>query len=238
MKRMFSFLGFGIFLFALTGCTTTGLSLREKGSFNYSNFIYGLYGKEKAVPSGVKKVVKPIKLAVAQVGENTPPQAVLDKLQKESGMISQVMALPLGGNDYPDYYQNNNNNAKVEDFEKKMEKVQLLAQDLGADYIFLFGGSTDYGYTPSFWQIFDITIIGAYIIPSTKHEVEGRVSGALIDAKDGRVVFVTEAQSNLIKYTPSYMNYYDGNNQILKQIRDDLVKKLTEEFVRKLAEVK
>ena len=111
-------------VFVMTGCTGTGLSLRERGSFNYSNFVYGLYDKEGAPKSEKRNVNRPIKLAVAQVGENAPPQSLIDKLRGEHNLFSQVIPLPAGGTE-PQYYGNEKNYNTAE-FEEKMVKMRLF----------------------------------------------------------------------------------------------------------------
>jgi len=220
----------------LSGCYTTGLSLRETRSYNFTNFLYGLYEGQPVKGAEAPKVQKPIKLAVAQIGENTAPQVMLDRFREESNLITAVETIPAGGLSQNDYYDSKKENDPGE-FSEKMQKMRALAQDLGSDYLLVFGGTADYGTTPNFLQVFDITIIGAYILPSTKHSAEGRASGALIDTQTGRVVFMVNSESKIEKYTPSYMNYYDGSSQILADLRDDLVQKLSDNFVEKISVV-
>jgi len=192
MKSLIKALLMAVMVLGVSGCYGTGLSLREKGSMNYSNFIYGLYGKDFVSSQPVKRIHKPIKLAVAQVGENTPPATMLEKLKKESHAISKVVVLPAGGDESNPYYSSDKK-PDSESFEKKMEKMRQLAKDLDTDYIFLFGGSADIGETQSWLGFWDITLIGAFIIPSHDIIAEGRATGALIDVESGRPVFAVNA---------------------------------------------
>src|ERR1039457_3462780 len=79
----------------IAGCETTGLSPREHSGADYPNYILALPSKPS--PDAVKKVVTPIRLAVAQVGEAAPPKQMLDKLQNENGLVLSVVGLPLPG---------------------------------------------------------------------------------------------------------------------------------------------
>jgi hypothetical protein len=233
MKRILTIAGLIVMTCLISGCYTTGLSLREVGRFNYSNFIYGLYGDQTVSKKETSMLRKPIKLAVAQVGENAPPRIMLDKLKNEKSMISLLETIPVGGMERG-YYGSDQKEIDKNDFQQQMVKMRQLTKDLGADYLFIFGGSADYGYAPNLLQVFDITIVGAYVLPSVKHMAEGRASGALIDVNDGRVIFVVDAESKLTKHTPSYLNYYEGNDQILVQLRNDLVSNLSDKFIDKL----
>ena len=216
----------------VSGCYTTGLSLRESGNFNYSNFIYGLYGDKTSVSEKDKKIERPIRLAVAQVGESAPHKAVIEKLENEKYLVSKIVPLPAGGSE-PNYYSNNDNKNNIEEFEKRMIKMRQLAKDLEADYIFLFGGSADIGATPNFFQFFDITLIGGFIVPSNKIEAEGRASGVLIDVETGKVLFLVSSDAKMSSYVPTYI-LQGEQDQVLVKVRNELVTKLVDEFVEKL----
>lgn len=235
MKKFMKFSAFVLVTVLISGCYTTGLSLRESGSFNYSNFIYGLYGNETSVSEKDKKIERPIRLAVAQVGENVPQKIILEKLEGEQYLISKVVPLPVGGNE-PNYYNNKDNKNEIEEFEKRTVKMRQLAKDLNADYIFLFGGSADIGATPNLFQFLDITIIGGFILPSNKIEAEGRASGALINVETGKVIFLVSSDAKVSSYAPTYI--LDGEqNQVLVKVRDGLVTKLADEFIQKLRQL-
>lgn len=234
MRKILSlFLIFGITFF-VTGCYTTGLSTREKGSFNYSNLIYGLYKENNAVSrSEMREMRRPIKLAIAQVGEATPPKVMLDHLVKETQLISEIVVLPAGGNENSGYQDKTDSDPK--EFHQKMQNMRELAKDLGADYIFLFGGSIDSGAYSTWLQLFDLTLVGAFVIPSVVTEAEGRAFGALIDVQSGRVIFTVNAEAKEKKTTPSYMVNYQADERVLVTLRNDLVIQLSEKFLEKLS---
>lgn len=222
----------GFMVILLSGCNTTGLSMRERGSFNYSNLIYGLYDKDNTAEKETKKIRRPIKLAVAQVGENTPPQIVIKQLKDNRHLFSKVMPLPVGGDMPQNYYGNEKQNNPAE-FEEKMHKMRRLSKDLGVDYIFLFGGSADYGATPSWLQFFDLTIVGAFVLPSNKIDAEGRAAGALIDVATGQVLLIVNSEAKKEASAPTAM--VDGiQEKVVVKLRDELVTSLSKEFIEKM----
>jgi len=217
----------------VSGCYTTGLSVREKGVYNYSNFVYGLYGEEPLLRDKSKKVKSSISIAVAQIGETAPPKAMLERLRVEKDLITKVIPLPAG----PSKLTNNNNVLAQEDVRETTAKMRYLSKDLGADYLFLFGGSADYRCASNFLQVFDISIVGAYILPSYKHTAEGRASGVLVDVATGEVQLIVSSEGKASTYTPSYMDYGssgDGKSKVLVRLRDDLVYKLSDAFIEEL----
>jgi len=232
MRKYFNSLIVGMIVFLLSGCQTTGLSLRERDGFNYSNFLYSAYGQSK--DSGVARTAlrSPIKLSVAQIGEETPPAVFLEKIQNEASLIAKVQPLPAAG-----YAPDRAAKPEVEQLaiETMIFKMKMLAKDLGTDYLFIYGGSADYGSNPNFWSFLDMTLVGMYVFPSVDHVAEGKVSGALIDVESGKVLFVVSAQSKMSASAPSYGSYYGYQNPVLPKLRDDLVKKIADQLIQKLS---
>mgnify|MGYP003394270615 CR=1 FL=1 len=217
---------------ALSGCYTTGLSMREKGGFNYTNLVYSLYDENASDNAEVAKLQKPIRLAVAQVGENTPPEAMLNVLAEKKLLISKIAVIPVGGEETN--YHSNLKEPTQEEFAKKMRKMRNLAKDLGTDYVFLFGGNADYGTSASWLQFFDLTLVGGYLIPSNKIKAEGRAAGALIDVKTGKVVFIVNAEAEKQEHAPTFIAY-DRQEDVVVRLRDELADKITINFVNQLA---
>lgn len=220
----------------LSGCYTTGLSSREQGNFHYSNFIYNLYdpdfsSKEKSVDPQC-----PLKLAIAQVGENTPQSSIMATLKNQKDLISEVWGIPALGRIDPSGRRMSE--AEEKEIREMVKKMCSLARDLGAEYLFVYGGSADYGSESNFLSFFDITLIGAYILPSIKHKAEGRASGAMIDLKTESVIFTAGSEARVSKTMPSYFEYYSGSEKILPELRDILVDRLTDDFLVRLKDFK
>jgi len=76
----------------ITGCETNGMSYREHPGVTYPNYILSLQPKS---PRWRRKNPHAIHLAVAQVGESAPAQAMLKKLEADPTLVASVVALPL-----------------------------------------------------------------------------------------------------------------------------------------------
>src|SRR3954471_24177007 len=74
------------------GCTH-GLSERETRTQNYSAFILSLYDQpvQQARPAAL---VAPMRVAIAQVGELAPPQAMLTQLRNKPELFMRVEGIP------------------------------------------------------------------------------------------------------------------------------------------------
>lgn len=230
MRRMVEFFSGFFLVVCLSGCYTTGLSNREKGEVNYSNFVYGLYSTSSGSGSVTRSSVsKPIKLAVAQIGENTAPAEVLERFRKESDLIAEAVSIPAAG-----AVQKQN---KTEYLNNQVDLMCRLAQDMGVDYLYVFGGNIDYTSKSNPLVVFDLTIIGAFIFPGVNHYAEGNVSGALIDLSNRRVVFINEASDTIHKKTPSYLDSYGEGSRdlIITTLRKRLFAAIAEGMIKKLA---
>ena len=77
----------------LAGCASSGLSPRT-GSLDYADFIYER--SDRVAPaSEVPAPRLPTNLAVAQLGENAPPSALIDSLKQRPDLFSSVQPIPL-----------------------------------------------------------------------------------------------------------------------------------------------
>jgi len=240
MKRIITMAGLLICVMMVSGCYTTGMSNRETGQFQYSNFVYGLYaGQESAETRTPVEFKKPIQLAVAQIGEACPPESFLDDLKAQRHIIKKVIAIPASGpdNENGHYNRSNNQASDSEAVRIQMERMCRLARDLDAEYLYIFGGSVDYTKESNLLSVLDLTIIGGFIFPSVDHYAQGRISGALIDLKARRIVLTTEASDTLEKSTPSYFQTYDNGSGdlVIAQLRKKLIAAVAEDLSEKIA---
>ncbi|MDH3217124.1 MAG: hypothetical protein OEN01_12695, partial [Candidatus Krumholzibacteria bacterium] len=119
---------------ALLLCScASGLSPREYGSTDYADLLYELY-REEPESTEPKLLSMPVKLGVAQIGEVAPHQATLAELRKHPQVISNVIELPLPGG-----RRSRRNQEPVPQL--RTDALRRLGRELGADYVFLFGGS-------------------------------------------------------------------------------------------------
>ena len=84
---------------ALAAGCSFGHSRNERPAQNYPTFIMSLYDNPTPAPrSGAP--VAPMRVAVAQVGELAPPQAMLEHLRQNPAMFQRVEGIPAVFDDY------------------------------------------------------------------------------------------------------------------------------------------
>jgi hypothetical protein len=215
----------------LAGCETDGLSVRERGAVNYPDYILNL--PVTAANATPEKIKKPVHLAVAQVGETAPPLAMLDQLAADKSQIADVVALPMSG-EQSDFVPNRRvDSSQV--YSNQVKAVCGLARAAGADQIFLFGGNLDSWQEDNYLSVLNLTVVGAFVVPASEINIEGKAAGVLIDATTGvPEIFVNAAAKNS-QHMPAML--VDGRAMELRvQLRDELANKLGNALLQKLAD--
>jgi hypothetical protein len=216
----------------LAGCQTTGLSPRETSGADYPNYILNLQPDGTNAPS---KVVAPIHLAVAQVGEDAPADAMLAKLEARKDLITSVTALPLPSEGQASlYYNTYRHGAPPLDYAATVKALRSLAAASGDDYIFLFGGTVDSWQNRNPSALLDLTIVGGMIVPGAKVSIQGKGAGALINVATGKPVIFVSTESQGAKYSPDDLAE-DTQVAMAADTRDRLIVKLSDELLDKLA---
>lgn len=184
----------------LCGCETTGLSTRELGGSTYLKMVYGLYATQEVRTNRVV-VSAPINLAIAQVGETTPPEDLLAELRQSPALIARIMPLPLPGEDAA--WRGSNQEAQVPSFGDRAATLRNMGAQLGADYIFMVGGAIESRAVASPLVFLNLAIVPCFILPSEKVYVDAKAAGALIEARSGRLVAFVNAEASESAITPS-----------------------------------
>jgi regulator of extracellular matrix RemA (YlzA/DUF370 family) len=109
-------------------------------------------------------------------------------------------------------------------------------RDIGADYLFLFGGTIDHATTGTGLSLADVTVVGMFAVPSKRISAEGRASGILIDARTGRVVLAVGASHSDSRMAPTAAQESD-ELKLLTGVRDELTKQLAEQLKARAHEV-
>jgi len=213
----------------LAGCETTGLSPREQSGASYPNYILSLQSNGASAP---QKPVAPIRLAVAQIGEAAPPETMLDQLAAQKALVASVTGLPLPGEMQNNYY--NSANRPAGDYGTRVKTICALARASDADYVFLFGGNIDSWRANNSLSILDLTLVGGVLVPGGRTHIEGKGAGALISASSCQPVFFVSVDEQDSAASPDYLA--DGRTADMRaKARDELIKKLTQELLDKLA---
>jgi hypothetical protein len=208
----------------ITGCSSSGLSPREVPGRTQSAMLYSMYDNLDVEASGPARPLKlPATVAVVQVGEVSPPQGMMDALRAEPNVFSRVESIP-GAETYVqhDVYRRG---AAQAPSRPTTAGLRRLAADLGMDYVLLVGGTMDYDSNGTPMSLFDLTIVGAFIIPSRETHATARANAALIDVKTGRVVASSSAEDQASSIVPAGSI---GGEQVklLEKLRDKVVAKL------------
>jgi hypothetical protein len=217
----------------LAGCGTSGLSRHEVAGGSYPNYILNLPTTNSAPDRPPLR--KPIRLAVAQVGESAPPRALLNKLESNRDSIASVVGLPAPAETEHRYYapKDNSQNKQV-DFVSRVQQLCRLSKSMHADYLFICGGDMTWWNSPNLLRVFDITIVGGMVLPSTKVNVEGRAAGALVDAATCEPVLMLSTDATRSGFSPTF--YIDEKTDGQRvALRDELTASLADELLKKIA---
>ena len=177
----------------ITGCATTGFSVRERSGVTYPDYIVNLPATGTNVPA--RPLVLPLRLAVVQVGEAAPPASLLNQLAARTDLVGAVSGLPLPGDAVNNEYNSGRPRGADGSYATRIAAVCRLAKATGADYVFIVGGNVDSWQQNNSLSLLDATIIAGALLPGTQIHVEGRAAGALVEADSGRPVFFVNAET-------------------------------------------
>ncbi|MBC8107436.1 MAG: hypothetical protein H7Z14_12655 [Anaerolineae bacterium] len=226
----------------LNGCSMSGLSVRETPG-DFSTIALSLHDDPDvaAQPAAeVRPVNFPVRLAVAQLGEIAPPEDMLATLRDKRDTFADVQAVPSAFNrmtGYPGHTINQTPEqwvaANKQLVRQQVQSMRVFARDGGADYLLLFGGTVDHTDTSTPWSVLDLTIVGAFIIPSHQIMGEGRAGAALIDVRTGRSVLTLNAQSKGERHAPTAARE-NGELKLMMQLRQDLTRDLATQLTERI----
>jgi rhombotail lipoprotein len=199
---------------------------------SYPTFIMSLYDDTK--PQRTPMPTAPLRVAVAQVGELVPPQAMLDHLRRNKGMFQRVEGLPAV---FDDYSQSGALPTTPKQITRdRVARLQRMTQDLGLDYLFLYGDTVSSYTRENPLQILDLTIVGAFVIPSREVRANGKAAGALVDAKTGSVIFIASADTEQAKMATNSNQEGEGL-KVVQNARESLTLRLADQLIARTQEV-
>ncbi len=220
----------------LAGCDSEGLSPRERAGITYPRYILSLQTSATNAPA---KLILPVHLAVAQVGETAPSDKMLGQLSAQPALIASVSGLPVPGDQnmdgyYHSYNGGNSGNRPTEDYAENIKALRGLARASGADYLFLFGGNVDSWRDSNPLAAMDFTLVGAFIIPGGRIHVDGKGAGVLIDANTGQPIAFVNAECQETQLSPDEMAN-GATADLSAKVRDQVAAKLGDGLLQKLA---
>jgi hypothetical protein len=155
------------------GCASDGLSPREDSTNNLSATVYPqqpaaessvTVAGSKLTVAPAKPIDVPIRVGVVQTGDVAPPQSMLDGFRKHKELFGLVEPLP--GN-------------------VPLATLRNTAAGMGLNYLLVYGGTVDRSTAPTQLELFNLTVIGLFIVPSDQITANGKAAGSLIDVSTG-----------------------------------------------------
>jgi hypothetical protein len=239
--RRFVF-GSSLALALVAGCASSGLSIRERPGMDYSSYALALYDVEPSAPAlPARRMALPARVAVAQLGEVAPPQAMLDAMRKDTAFAS-VHTVPGGIDVAPEFPHDRGSTAsdrvalQQSLARQRADRLRRHARDGGADYLFLFGGTVDHAATGTPLGVADLTIVGMFLVPSKRLSADARAGGTLVDAHTGRVVASVSAQSAGQRIAPTAAQ---DNSQLklMTRLRDEVSTELGKQLAERMRQI-
>ncbi len=238
-------------LIACLGCTQVGLSSREQPGQDFSTYIHSLYDQPAAPAAGettLRQADFPVRLAVAQIGEVAPPETLMQRLQRQHGLFERVEPLPGDGMPAvaPVYLSHRlspdeSQRLQREHLERSREalhahttRMRQMARDMGMTHLVILGGRIDMAHEQNGLALADLTIVGAFVVPSREIIGSGRASAAMIDLATGRTVLIASAQQDATRWSSAIGREAD-QVKLLRRMRDDLAGELAADLVRQCA---
>jgi hypothetical protein len=230
MKRSILTSAAAIAVAAVAGCESAGLSPREVPGRSQSAYLYALYAdmpaEQRNAPLPPMRL--PASVAVVQVGEAAPPAALMATLRGDAGVFGRVETLPgvlhEGGDHYYEAGQRRGPDV-TEQNRAQVSGLRSLAADLGMDYLLLVGGTVDYGTSGTPLSVMDLTIVGAFVVPSRETRASAKANGALIDVRTGRVLVNSSAEADRDTLVPS-ISVEGAEMRLLTKLRDEVLVEL------------
>lgn len=219
-------------LAAVAGCESSGLSPREAGTRTYSSSLHALY--DVPLPAGDQRPARldlPTRIAVVQIGEAAPPQSFLDALRAERELFTRVEGLSgASGVSARDGHPADSTITAESQSRRDVERLQQIARDMGMDHLLLVGGTIDHFTKDNNLSVLDLTIVGAFVLPSKEVAAEARASGALVDLDSGRVALIASADTSKSR-AASTATQSAGKIDVLRDARDDVLRKLAADVI-------
>ncbi len=190
MKCKALLLAVGAFAISAGGCAV-GPSQRTGAGNDYSKFVLALYNDPGDYSMGRRTVEFPISMAVAQIGEVAPDSAMVTLLRDGHEVFRRIEPIPAP----MDGVEAAHCDPNTPEGRQPIRKLQSLAHDMGLDYVLVCGATVDTHGRVTEASIADLTLVGAYVVPSREIAGHARASAALVDVRTGRVVMSSAAES-------------------------------------------
>ncbi|HEX4796942.1 MAG TPA: hypothetical protein VH370_24335 [Humisphaera sp.] len=205
----------------LVGCTGPATVKHSGQGDEYSHYVSSMY-RQPAVVHVPRTIEFPASLAVAEIGQTTPSPRLLEKLRKAPELFRHVGALPA---DFGPPGTDRNTGDR-----DPLPRLVAMARDQGADYLVICGAQVETRTRVTPVSALDLTIIGAFVIPSREIVADARASASMIDVRAGTVVLSLGAQTTDTRYA-SAVGVEGDEDRVGQQTHDQSIDKLADQFI-------
>jgi hypothetical protein len=225
---------FSLPVLLVSGCYYAPPVRSEQGP-DYARYVYSLYDSPRpGAPPQQVHLRFPLNAAVAEVGELSPPQALLETLRPQAQLFGRVEGVPAldepgDGDDrfgrYAAAYGPRDPRLAAAEGRDRMHRLGQFARGMGLDYLLLFGATVDSDAHPTELSALDATLVGAYVVPTWQMEGRARASAVLVDVRTNRVVMTAGAEANARRYAPTATQEW-RHEHLVRDLRDEVFRKL------------
>ena len=228
--------GAGCAMTVLLGC---GYEARRSGQgTDYAKYVYALYDESCDRTAWTTSGPRfPVNVAVAEIGELAPPGELIDGLRADTRSFRRVVTIPGisdGDFHFDPYARDTNysspNSANLTTTRTALRRLERLARDTGMDYLLLVGATVDSRSHPTPASILDLTIVGAYVVPSNDVSGQARASAILIDVRTEQVLMTSSASATDTTYSPSISDQ-GTEDHLIRALRDEVYQRLTKQIL-------
>jgi hypothetical protein len=175
----------------------------------------------------------PISVAVVQVGEVAPQGSLINTLAKDKAHFARVDPIPWPA-DAPQFRESAD--VARERARRQREQLRSMTRQMGADYLFVVGGTLDQATTNTPLSALDLTIVGMFVVPSRNLTGEARAGGTLIDARSDRNVLSVSADAHEQRLSPAAA-LKDDQLKLAVALRDQMMTQLGHKLRDRIAAI-
>ena len=237
----------------MSGCSSDGLSPREDSTNSLPAAVYhqadpapatqvGDQAADRITVAQAKAIKLPIRVGVIQVGEVAPPESMLTAFGKRPDLFNMVEPMPgnmpgnLPGLERERCESRTDDRGEKSQVQREdpIRAIRKTAGEMGLDYVLIYGGTVDCSRTPTPLEVFNLTIVGAFIVPSDQVLATGKSAGTLIEVASGHVVMNFSADAKGSAFLPS-IEASEVYESMRIGVREDLIRKMTQQTLDRLS---
>ena len=178
------------FVLASSGCYTAS---DDRGH----SIPIALYPASEKVPSEPAQFARPTGVLLIELGRGAPSNAVRTAVARRTEFAARV--IPASGMTETTSWSWEGD----DDDELTLARLLAAARSAGADCLMIVGGTAEGLDRQTALGVLDLTLIGAYLVPSHIIRLESRCSAVAVDVATGRLLATGTSEHRASLYVPS-----------------------------------